>query len=64
MYFYRSCVLHVPSIAASLILSLSVVIDQIKEVKMGGECSTHGRYEKLIQYFVWKSWGEDITFAS
>jgi hypothetical protein len=29
--------------------------DQIKEDEMGSTCSTHGSYEKCIQYFSWKA---------
>jgi hypothetical protein len=29
--------------------------------EMGGACSTHGRDEKCIQYFGWKTWREETT---
>jgi len=32
--------------------------DQIKEDEMGGACSMHGRHEKFIQNFGWKTWGK------
>jgi hypothetical protein len=33
--------------------------DQVKEGEMGGAYSTHGRYEKFLQYFGWKTWSEE-----
>jgi len=29
--------------------------DQIEEGEVGGACSTHGRDDKCIQYFGWKT---------
>jgi hypothetical protein len=34
---------------------------QIKEGEIGEECSTHGRDEKRIQYFRWKTWRVQTT---
>jgi len=33
----------------------------IKEDRMGGACNTHGRDEKCIQNFVWKTQREEAT---
>jgi len=30
--------------------------DQMKEAETGGAYSMHGRYEKCVQYFGWKTW--------
>jgi len=38
--------------------------DQIKEDEMGGSCITHGRDEKFIHYFGWKTWWEETTWKT
>jgi len=43
------------SLRRSLSVSLLFVGDQIKEDEMGGTCSTHGRGEKCLNYFGWKT---------
>jgi hypothetical protein len=34
--------------------------DQVKDVEVGGTCSTHGRDEKCIQYLGWKTEGKRL----
>jgi len=36
----------------------------IKEDEMSGSWSTHGRDDKCIQYFGWKTWGEETTWKT
>jgi hypothetical protein len=33
----------------------------LKEVELGGACSTHGKYEKCISLFSWKTLREETT---
>jgi len=38
-----------------------VFIENFTKTEIGVACSTHGRDEKCIQYFGWKSWRHEIT---